>query len=167
MVPGTSLLLQLWKLNSALTSCVLLSSCMLLLYGHTRIHRGWAHCPLPCQGAGSCGEHLHACAPSQGPVLALVLPWCALPFCRPPLSRLGVAVPQLLPANEWRSNYCYPISGPRRWVSLVTGLSVTPSPLLCFYQQCNAEELVPVWGRGEGGWHGRARVWSGELSPGN
>lgn len=23
-------------------------------------------------------------------------------------------VPQLLPANEWRSNYCHPISGPRR-----------------------------------------------------
>lgn len=53
--------------------------------------------------------------------------------------------PQLLPANEWRSNYCHPISSPRGWVSLVTWLSVPPSSLLCFYPCCHAKELIPVW----------------------
>lgn len=98
---------------------------------------------------------LPGCAPAEGQCMSC----CALPFCGLNLSLLGdmVSGPQLLSAEEWRSNWCHPSSSPRRWVTLVTGLSV-PSSCCFSYPQCKAEELIPLWGRCEGGWCGRTRV---------
>lgn len=119
---------------------------------------------VPYCGAGSSGEHSQAVpqlrdsACPDFTLLCLVFLWTS---SLPPWGH-GVRSPapasscQLQP-EEWRSNWCHPSSGLRRWVTLVTGLSV-PSSCCFSYPQCKAEELIPLWGRCEGGWHGRTRV---------
>lgn len=115
------------------------------------------YCAMGLEAVGSISRPVPQPRDQCLPLLCPGVPCLSVDLISPFLG-MQSQVPQLLPANEWKSNYCHPIPGPCRWVSLVAELSLAPSLLICFYQQCNAEELIPVWGWGEGGWCGRARV---------